>query len=165
VARTFWFLGVHLSVEPIMKARDIMTPNPAVVTPDDPIARAAQIMRDSGVGMVPVVDDKSSLRLKGVLTDRDIVIRCVAERHAPNCLVSDHMTADDVETVTLDDDIHDVVAKMETDQVRRIPVIDESRRLTGVIAQADVARKVGPREPHVVQDLVEKVSEPPADVV
>jgi CBS domain-containing protein len=146
-----------------MKARDIMTPNPAVVTPDDPITTAAQIMRDSGVGMVPVVDDKSSLRLKGVLTDRDIVIRCVAERHTPNCRVSDHMTADNVETVTTEDDVHDVVAKMETDQVRRIPVVDESRRLTGVIAQADLAIKVGPREPHVVQDLVEKISEAPAD--
>ena len=148
-----------------MKARDIMTPNPAVVTPDEPITKAAQIMRDSGVGMVPVVDDKSSLRLKGVLTDRDIVIRCVAERHnTPNCVVRDHMTADNVESVTPEEDIHDVVAKMESDQLRRIPVVDEGRRVTGVIAQADVARKVGPREPHVVQDLVEKVSEPPSNM-
>jgi CBS domain-containing protein len=148
-----------------MKARDIMTPNPAVVTPDELITKAAQIMRDSGVGMVPVVDDKSNLQLKGVLTDRDIVIRCVAERHnTPNCHVRDHMTADRVETVTVDEDVHDVVAKMESDQVRRIPVVGEGRRLTGVIAQADVARKVGPREPHVVQDLVEKVSEPPSNM-
>ena len=138
-----------------------MTPNPAVVTPEDPIAKAAQIMRDAGVGMVPVVSDKDTLALKGVLTDRDIVIRCVAERHQPTCLVRDHMTADNVDTVTADDDIHDVVAKMESDQLRRIPVVAEGRRLTGVIAQADVAIKVGPREPHVVKDLVEKVSEPP----
>lgn len=142
-----------------MRARDIMTPNPSVVTPDEPIARAAQIMRDSGIGMVPVVDDVSNLNLQGVLTDRDIVIRCVAERHGSTCTVADHMTFEHVDTVQLDDDIHDVVATMEREQVRRIPVTDGTR-LAGIIAQADVARKMGPSEPHLVNDLVERVSEP-----
>jgi len=144
-----------------MQARDIMTPNPTVVTPDEPVSRAAQIMRASDIGMVPVVDDRKSMTLKGVITDRDIVVRCVAEGHNPSCQVRDHMTSDEVDTVTPDDDVHDVVAKMERDQVRRIPVVSDGV-LAGVIAQADIARKVGPREPHVVQDLVEKVSEPAA---
>jgi len=143
-----------------MQAREIMTPEPAVVTPDDPIAKAAQIMRDSDVGMVPVVDNSSSRTLKGVITDRDIVIRCVAESHLPTCKVRDHMTADRVDTVRPEDDVRDVVARMEHDQVRRIPVVSDGFRLAGIIAQADVARKVGPREPLLVNNLVEKVSEP-----
>jgi CBS domain-containing protein len=97
-----------------------------------------------------------------VITDRDIVIRCVAEGHAPTCVVRDHMTADRVGTVRPDDDVRDVVAKMEHDQIRRIPVVSDGFRLTGVIAQADVALKMGPKEPLLVTDLVEKVSEPPA---
>jgi CBS domain-containing protein len=145
-----------------MKAREIMTPNPTIVTPEETISRAAQIMRDSDIGMIPVVDDDENRALQGVITDRDIVVRCVAQGHDGSCRVRDHMTADDVDTVSPDDDIHDVVAKMEHDQLRRIPVVAEGMRLTGVIAQADVALKVGPREPHVVQDLVEKVSEPSA---
>ncbi len=64
-----------------MKAQDIMTRNPDVLTPDEPVSRAAQLMRDRNVGIVPVVEDKSSMKLCGVITDRDIAIRHVAEGH------------------------------------------------------------------------------------
>jgi CBS domain-containing protein len=142
-----------------MKARDIMTPNPDVVTPEDSIQKAAQIMRDSNVGMVPVVDDVSKRTLQGVLTDRDIVIRHVAGDHDSSCLVRDHMTAERVDTARLDDDVREVVARMEREQVRRIPVVGDGFRLEGVIAQADVALRMGEREPLLVKNLVEKVSE------
>lgn len=143
-----------------MKARDIMTPNPAVVTPDAPISRAAEIMRDLDVGIVPVVDDVSSMRLEGVLTDRDIAVRCVALRHDPNCRVADHMSARNIDTARPDADIGDVIAKMEKDRVRRIPIVDEHKRLVGIIAQADLAVKLGPKEPREVEHLLERVSEP-----
>ena len=143
-----------------MKARDIMTPNPAVVTPDAPVARAAEIMRDLEVGVVPVVDDVSRMRLEGVLTDRDIAVRCVAQRHDAKCLVRDHMTARNIDTVTPDADVTEVIAKMEQDRVRRIPVVDEAKRLVGIIAQADLAVKLGPKEPLEVEHMLERVSEP-----
>jgi CBS domain-containing protein len=143
-----------------MKARDIMTPAPAVVTPDAPIVRAAEIMRDLEVGIVPVVDDVSRMRLEGVLTDRDIAVRCVAQRHDAKCLVRDHMTARNIDTVTPDADVTEVIAKMEQDRVRRIPVVDEAKRLVGIIAQADLAVKLGPKEPLEVEHMLERVSEP-----
>ncbi len=151
-------------LEAAMKARDIMTPNPSVVTPDDPISRAAEIMRDHDVGLVPVVDDRSRMILEGVITDRDIAVRCVAQHHDSRCRVRDHMTADRVETVRPDVDLREVVSKMEADRVRRIPVVDERNRLQGIIAQADIARKVGPSDPALVEEVLERISEPSAAV-
>lgn len=144
-----------------MKARDIMTPDPEVVTPDDPISLAAQIMRDVDTGIVPVVDDRSSMRLKGVITDRDIAIRHVAEEHDQDCSVSDHMTKRKLDTVELDSDIDDVIKLMERDQVRRIPVVEDGDRLVGIIAQADLATQGVKTK--TVGEVVEKISEPSGD--
>jgi CBS domain-containing protein len=140
-----------------MKARDIMTSNPECVTASDSIQNAARIMRDSDVGIVPVVDDESSRRLRGVITDRDIAVRCVAEGRDGNCRVSDLMSGDLV-TARPDDDVSRVMDRMKTEQVRRIPVIDDSDRLVGIIAQADLALD-GPSD-QAVGDVVEKISEP-----
>lgn len=141
-----------------MHARDIMTQNPQVVTPNDPVERAAAIMRDRNVGAVPVVDDRTHRHLVGVLTDRDIVIRCVAPKHGAGCTVSDHMTHDRLDTVLPDDDVSKVLGLMERDQVRRIPVVDADNRLEGIIAQADIATKLGPSQPLKVEGLLERVS-------
>lgn len=143
-----------------MKARDIMTANPAVVTLDEPVSRAAELMREKNVGGIPVVDDRSRMRLEGIITDRDIAIRCVAQGHSPTCRVRDHMTAGNLDTVGPEADIDDVIARMEHEQVRRIPVVSEGNRLTGIIAQADLATKLGPREPRKVEEMLERVSEP-----
>lgn len=140
-----------------MKARDIMTPNPECVTRDDTVVRAAQIMRELDVGFVPVVD-RSSMRLEGVITDRDIAVRHVADTHPNTCTVGDHMTTGGIRTVSPDDDVKDVMEAMKQEQVRRIPVVEGGQRLVGVIAQADLATEgVGDRK---VGDTVEKISEP-----
>lgn len=141
-----------------MKARDIMTTNPQVVTPDEPITRAAEIMRDNDVGFVPVVDDRAGMRLQGVITDRDIAVRHVAENCPTVCTVGDHMTSDTIDAVSPDTDLDDVIEVMERDQIRRIPVLDEGYRLVGVIAQADIATR-GASEKEV-GELVERISEP-----
>jgi CBS domain-containing protein len=143
-----------------MKARDIMTPNPTVVTPYEPIARAAQVMRDLDVGIVPIVNDREHMRLEGVLTDRDIAVRCVAEHHGSRCQVRDHMTAEPLDTVSPDTDVAEIIAMMERDRVRRVPVVAPDHRIVGIIAQADLVLKLGPREPARVEHLVEAVSEP-----
>lgn len=148
------------SVEVEMKARDIMTPNPSVVTPQQPIAHAAEMMRERDVGIIPVVDDPSSMRLEGVLTDRDITVRCVAFGHDSDCRVQDHMTTDHLDVVRADADISEVIKKMESDQVRRIPVVADGSRLVGIIAQADLAVKLGPKDPALVEEVLERVSQP-----
>lgn len=143
-----------------MKARDIMTPDPQYVTPGDPITRAARIMREADVGIVPVVHDSASMRLEGVLTDRDIAIRCVADDHGRACRVADHMTGDQPRTVGPDAEAREVLSAMETSRVRRVPVVGEEQRLLGIVAQADIATKLGAIAPLEVEHLLECISEP-----
>ncbi len=139
-----------------MKARELMTKDPVVVTPEEPVTRAAQIMRDESVGAVPVVDDRGSMRLRGVITDRDIAVRHVAEAHDSNCRVSDELTAGPLKTVTPETDADEVLELMKREQVRRVPVV-QGERLVGIIAQADIARG---ENPNVVGKVVERISEP-----
>ena len=142
-----------------MRAREIMTPRPEVVTPTDSTQRAATIMRDMDVGFVPVVDDRSHMNLQGVITDRDIAIRHVAEGHSKQCKVQAHMTADGIQTVGPDDDVSRVMEVMRRSQVRRVPVVDNGC-LVGVIAQADVAEEQASSRPEDVARTVEEISEP-----
>ncbi|HVZ77102.1 MAG TPA: CBS domain-containing protein [Gemmatimonadaceae bacterium] len=145
-----------------MLARELMTPNPSVITADDTMLKAAQMMRDNNVGMLPVVDTVKNRKLVGVITDRDIVVRCVAEHHTPDCRVQAHMTSESLDAVGLDTDVKDVVTHMERDQVRRIPVLEDGGRVAGVIAQADVAVRLGPTNAKIVEELVERISSPGA---
>jgi len=140
-----------------MIARDVMTTDPSVVTPNDPIARAAELMRDLDIGAVPVVDDARSMHLRGILTDRDIAVRCVAKKHGVSCRVADHMTTH-VETVKPDADLSHVIWLMEQKQIRRVPVVSIDDRLEGIIAQADLATKIGPKDPLLVEEVLERVS-------
>jgi CBS domain-containing protein len=142
-----------------MKAREIMTSDPQVVTPEDTITRAAQIMRESDVGIVPVVDDASSRRLRGVITDRDIAVRHVADSHGEDCRVRDHMSGR-LMKARPDDDVTQVLDTMQREQVRRMPVVGDDDRLIGIIAQADIAMDVGPDRPRDVQQTVEEISRP-----
>jgi CBS domain-containing protein len=141
-----------------MKARDLMTSDPFTVAPADKLSRAAELMRDIRVGCIPVVSKPGGSELVGIITDRDIAIRCVARAHGSSCLVRDHMTAAPLQTVTPDADVSDVVARMERAQVRRIPVVSDDGALLGVIAQADLATKLGPTEPLKVEEVLERIS-------
>lgn len=138
------------------KARDIMTANPQYVTTAESVTRAAEIMRDSDVGVVPVVDDQSTMRLAGLVTDRDIAIRVVAEGRNSDTRARDVMSSG-IATVGPDEDISRVIDLMKAEQVRRIPVV-EGDRLVGIIAQADVATDGG--SDRKTGELVEKISEP-----
>lgn len=147
-----------------MKARDIMTARPYVVMAEEPIGNAAAIMGNHDVGMVPVVDDYAAMRVLGVITDRDIAVRHVGNTHVGECIVRDHMTKAPLDIVNEHDHVHDVIGRMLHDQVRRLLVVDDRHRLVGVIAQADVARKVGPIEPELVEEMLERISEPAAEL-
>lgn len=143
-----------------MKARELMTENPECLTEGDSIQRAAQLMRDLDVGLIPVVDDASNRRLRGVITDRDIAIRHVAEGHdSGECRVGDEMSTGDIRTVGPDDDLDTVLSRMSEAQVRRMPVVDDDR-IIGIIAQADLTIETGRKHAKDVERTIEKISEP-----
>ncbi|MGH7475097.1 MAG: CBS domain-containing protein [Longimicrobiales bacterium] len=135
-----------------------MTEDPDVLTPDEPVSRAAQVMRDDDVGSVPIVENRSSKRLRGIITDRDIAIRCVAEGHDGSCRISEHMSTGRLRTVRADEDVERVMSVMQEAQVRRIPVVDERDNVIGIIAQADLALEA--EDEREVERTVEKISEP-----
>jgi CBS domain-containing protein len=142
-----------------MQAREIMTRDPKTVTLDDTVVTAARIMRDLDVGIVPVVDAGDGGRLQGVITDRDIAVRHVADGHGGDCKVRDHMSGA-VATVGPDDDVARVMERMRHDRVRRIPVVEDGGRLVGIIAQADLAVDTGSDEALEVERTVEEISQP-----
>jgi CBS domain-containing protein len=148
-----------------MKARDIMTDLPTVLTADEPLWRAAEIMAHMDIGMVPVVDDYTTMRPEGVITDRDIALRHVAPNHGPGCTVRAHMTTGNLAIVRPEDHVHDVIGRMKHQQIRRILVVNSLHRLVGVIATCDIARQVGPDEPTRVEQLFEEVSAPTGALV
>jgi CBS domain-containing protein len=144
-----------------LRAADVMTDDPETVTADTPLLDAAKKMRELDVGIIPVVEAEGNRRLRGVITDRDITIRVVAEgKDAGTTTVGDVMTRD-VMTCNKNDSLHDVMRVMESEQVRRVPITDREGRLVGIIAQADVATDVdSPHGRKRVARTLESVSEP-----
>src|SRR3954471_17965636 len=142
----------------LMKIQDIMTREPSCVTPDATVREAAQVMGREDVGIVPVIAGQSDKKLLGVVTDRDIAIRCVAEGKDGSCRVRDVMSADDLATCSQNDDVESVMGAMQMEKVRRIPIVDERGSLVGIVSQADVATKA--RNESAVEDTIERISEP-----
>jgi CBS domain-containing protein len=141
-----------------MKIQDIMTKNPSCVTPDATVREAAQLMSREDVGIVPVVEAQADKRLVGVVTDRDIAIRCVAEGKDGSCRVSEVMSGDRIATCAEDDDVDSLMDAMRKEKVRRIPIVDERGGLVGIVSQADIVRKSG--DGHNAERTVEHISEP-----
>jgi len=144
-----------------MKISELMTRNPCTVTPDTPVSEAARLMKEEDVGIVPVVERVGGAetrgRLVGVVTDRDIAIRHVAEGHTTDTPVRDVMSSG-VKTASPDDSVDTVMALMGREQVRRIPIVDDRGSLVGVVSQADLARKAS--DPAKVEKTLEQVSQP-----
>ena len=138
-----------------MDVTSVMTPNPACCTVDTPIRQVAQLMVDNDCGEIPVVDE--SRRPIGVVTDRDIAVRIVAQGRDINTATARDCMSTPVVSVDLKASLADALDVMESKQIRRVPVIDQSGMLIGIVAQADVAlhgrdKKTG--------NLVEEVSKP-----
>jgi CBS domain-containing protein len=137
------------------KVRDHMTERPRCVTAETPVFEAAELMANEDVGSLPILDGD---KLIGVVTDRDIVVRAVAEKKDPRGMPVREVATHDPVTVRADDDLSDALKLMATYQVRRLPVVDEDNRLVGVLAQADVA--MGAKE-KAVGEMVEEISQTP----
>ena len=139
------------------KCRDLMTKDPSCCLPGDPISKAARLMKTEDVGSLPGVESAESRRLVGIITDRDIVVKVVAEgRSVDAATVRDAMTPNPV-SCREDDDVEHAVKLMKERQVRRMPIVDAAGRLTGIIAQADVATRV--QKDSKTGELVEAISE------
>ena len=141
-----------------MKIQDVMTRDPSCVTPDSPALDAARIMKEEDVGIVPVVDDQSSRKLVGVVTDRDLAIRIVAAERDGTTRVREVMSESRLATCSPDEDIDEAMDTMAAEQVRRIPIVDERGSLVGIVSQADVVLKT--RDDSKAERTVEQISEP-----
>lgn len=139
-----------------MKVKDLMTKKPACATPDTDLSKVAKLMEDYNVGAIPVVE-RDTMKVVGVVTDRDIATRAVARGKNPLQMTAMDVMSTPVYTVNQDDDVEEVTRLMEKRQIRRVPVVDESGNVCGMVAQADIALKTTDR---TTGDLVEKVSKP-----
>ena len=123
--------------------RDLMTPNPATIEPNQPVAEAARLMREYDAGIIPIVEGD---RLSGTVTDRDITIRVVAEGRDPQSTTIGEIASRDIVTIDPEQNLDEALRLMAQHQVRRLPVVEEDGRLVGMLAQADVARTQSPEK-------------------
>lgn len=135
--------------------RDIMTPDPASCQPDQTALEVAQLMRARNVGSVPVVENRETMVLVGIITDRDLTIKVIAGRRDPATTSVREVMSPEPITCAPDEDISRAVETMARSQVRRLPVV-EGRRLIGIIALADIATRL--HAPADTADLVEQIS-------
>lgn len=139
------------------KCSDVMTKDPVCVLPDEMVTEVAQIMQDEDIGSVPVIEDEKSKKLIGIVTDRDLALKVVAEGHDPKSTrVADVMTRQ-VVTCYEDDSVQKALDAMSEHQLRRIPVVDKHEQIVGIIAQADVATRVD--EPKKTAEVVKEISQ------
>lgn len=135
------------------KARDIMTPDARCVQSSETVLDAARRMAELGVGALPICGEDN--RLKGMLTDRDIVVKVLAQGKDPRATKAGELSQGEAVTIGADDEADEIFRTMATHQVRRLPVID-GHDLVGIVAQADVARAL--HDPQV-GDLLEAISQ------
>jgi CBS domain-containing protein len=164
VARAFAALDAHAQAHPgtltpgrpegARQARDIMHPGAECIGASDTVAAAAQKMRDLGVGSLPICGPDD--RLHGILTDRDIVLRCIAEGRDPAEVRAGDLGQETLFWVEATAGVGEVLHQMEDHRVKHLPVI-ENHRLVGIITEADLARTL---DEHRLAEFVEKVYAP-----
>jgi CBS domain-containing protein len=131
---------------------EIMTSNPLTIDADRSVIDAAKLLKDEDVGLAPIVERN---KLIGTLTDRDIVVRVVAEGKDPQSTPVRDVASTNLITIDPRQDLDDALALMARHQVRRLPVVQEDGSLVGVIAQADIAREAKEKQ---TGEMVEEIS-------
>lgn len=140
-----------------MICSEIMTKNPECCLPSDTVMQAAQLMKSEDVGPIPIVADRDGNKLAGIVTDRDLAVKVIAEARDPNTTRLEDVMSGDVVSCNENDDVEQVLKLMKENQFRRIPVVGENDRLLGIIAQADVAIRLG--NEMTTGRVVERISE------
>jgi len=140
-----------------MKVSDAMTSQVSTAAPTDSVRKVAQVMAHVETGAVPIVEDG---KVVGLVTDRDIVLRVVAEGRSFDSPISEAMSEGEVQSVKEDDVLADATAKMANHQIRRLVVLNEAGELTGILSLGDVAKDYGAKQ---VGRTLEEISAEPAD--
>ncbi|WP_306186551.1 MULTISPECIES: CBS domain-containing protein [unclassified Streptomyces] len=121
-------------------AADIMHHGARWIPATETLDRAAQLMRELGVGALPVSDPRDpGERMCGIITDRDIVVRCIAAGRDPSRVTAGDLCQGTPRWISTDATVEDVLREMESHQIRRLPVIDDNKRLVGMISEHDLA--------------------------
>ena len=139
-----------------MKCSELMTKDPSCCLPTDTVFDAAQLMKSEDVGPIPIVNDKQTKKLAGIVTDRDLALKVVAEGLDPKQTKIEEVMTTGVQTCNPNDDVSNVLKLMEHHHVRRIPIVDDQDRLVGIIAQADIATRID--EAEKTHEVVEEIS-------
>lgn len=139
-----------------MKIQDIMTRDPYVCDPETPVSEVAAKMRELEVGMIPVCEDR---KLRGTVTDRDIVLRAVADELDPTMTVADEVMTAEIIYCFEDEDVSRASELMEKNQIRRLPVLDRSKQLVGIISLGDIAAKG--KNDRMAGEALDAISQPP----
>jgi len=140
------------------KCSEVMTKTPVCCLPNDMVAGVAELMKSENIGSIPVVENEQNKKLVGIVTDRDLTIKIVADGlDATSTKVATVMTRK-VIACHIDDDLQKALDAMAEHQLRRIPVVDNDNRVVGIIAQADVATRVD--QPEKTAEMVKEISQP-----
>lgn len=140
------------------KCSEVMSVDPITALPSDTADHIAILMKSENVGPIPIVDSQQNRKLVGIVTDRDLAVKVVAEGRDPKRnRIEEVMTRDPV-TCHPDDDMQKALRAMEVHQVRRLPVVDSQGVIVGIIAQADLAMRLD--QPKKTAEVVEAISHP-----
>lgn len=142
-----------------MKVKHVMTRDPSCCLPSDPAPRAAAIMRNENAGSVPVVEDAEGRKVVGIVTDRDLCMGIVAEGREPASVTVGECMTTTVVTCAANDAVAKVTELMKENQIRRVPVVDETGALQGIVAMADVVSRAEVKSTEAHETL-KKVSQP-----
>jgi CBS domain-containing protein len=138
--------------------REVMTSNPTCALPTDTVHRVAQLMKSENVGPIPVVESHNSKKLVGIVTDRDLVLKVLAEgRNGQDTTVEAVMSRNPV-SCRENDNLDQAYQAMSQHQIRRIPIVNDRNEIVGIIAQADIATRV--EQPNKTAEVVEEISRP-----
>lgn len=139
------------------KCRDVMTKDVVTSSPEDTIVEVAKLMKNEDIGPVLIVDNQESRTLVGIITDRDIVLKVIAEGRDPKTTRVREVMSKKLVTCRPDDNVEVAMKAMAQYQLRRIPVVGENMKLLGIISQADVATRVD--EPEETAEVVKEISQ------
>jgi CBS domain-containing protein len=140
------------------KCNDVMTKNPVCCLPADMVTEVAQLMKSDNIGPIPVIENGVTKKLVGIVTDRDLALKVVAEGRDPKSTKVETVMTRMVITCLADDDIQKALDAMSKHQLRRIPVVDNDGRILGIISQADVATRID--KPEKTAAMVKEISQP-----
>jgi len=139
------------------KCNEVMTKNPVCCLPTETVTKVAQLMKSKDFGSVPIIENEQTKKLVGIVTDRDLALKIVAEGRDPKATKAEDVMTRKVVTCHAEDDMQKALDAMSEHKLRRIPVVDNNHGIVGIIAQADVATRVD--QPEKTAAMVKGISQ------